>query len=100
MLPEDTAKVIPLCDVCGRARNPAAKLAWFNTPDGGLLCAHCYTPPPEPDTTGVPLAVVVCPVCRGLNEECDQCNGLGVVRIAVNSIPVWTGPARRLTEES
>lgn len=99
MYPEDIAKIIPLCDKCGRARNPAAQLAWFKTKDS-LLCAHCYTPPPEPDTTGVPLAVVVCPVCRGLNEDCAHCNGLGVVRIAVNSIPVWTGPARRLTEGS
>jgi hypothetical protein len=100
MLPEDIAKVIPLCDKCGRAKNPAAPLQWFDT-ERGLMCAHCYTPPPEPDTTGVPMVVIACPSCRRLNtEDCPYCTGLGVVRVPMNAIPVWTKPAGVLTEDS
>lgn len=100
MMPEDIAKIIPLCDKCGRARNPAAQLQWFET-EHGLYCANCYVPPELPDTTPVPMAVIACPSCRRLStEDCPHCTGLGVVRVPMNAIPVWTRPARPLTEDS
>lgn len=88
MPPEDIAKVIPLCVRCGRAKNPAASLQWFDAEDG-LRCAHCYKPPTLPDTKTEPMAVITCPACRG-RGQCNKCADLGVVRVPMNGIPVWS----------
>ena len=96
MYPEDIAKIIPLCDKCDRAQNPASSLAWFTT-EAGFFCGNCYVPAEPPAHAPDPLlTVITCPGCLGTG--CARCVNLGVVRVQLNAIAVWRSEPARLLE--
>ncbi len=86
-----------VCAVCLRANNPKATwLTFSRTPNGRFVCSKCVraeqnaTPDMPFATANEKLVVIACPAHGGMSHvDCNACAGLGVVRVAENSIPVY-----------
>lgn len=82
-----------VCGLCKAAENPLGKLRFYETPLG-TRCERC-----REESVGLPivsyrdpedLVVIDCPACRGDDPlRCNTCAGFGVVRVSLNSIPVY-----------